>query len=247
MSTRIALIRQATKSSLSIARVDHLMDWRLVSQSMRTLLFVGLTILFSAVSRGQDGDPISKHLFSPNRILQQAEKLALSEEQRMKIIRAARNADREIYLKIPILKSANEALEKELQRASIDPRAARDLLDDVLDAEREIKRVRLQLMIVSNDVLSEEQRSLLKDPGSVVDIHPDASNGVSSSKPPAKPEFKSREKLRAEIEAMIVKDVAWRMIPWKTCLLDGIAASKKEKKPIIFWVFIDRPVDDKRC
>ena len=53
--------------------------------------------------------------------------------------------------------------------------------------------------------------------------------------------------LKKEIEAMRVKDVAWRKINWKTCLLDGIRASQKQNKPMILWVFIDRPVDDKRC
>jgi len=55
------------------------------------------------------------------------------------------------------------------------------------------------------------------------------------------------ETLKKEIEAMRVKDVAWRKINWKTCLLDGIRASRKQNKPMILWVFIDRPVDDKRC
>lgn len=53
--------------------------------------------------------------------------------------------------------------------------------------------------------------------------------------------------LRREIEAMRVKDVAWRKIAWKTCLLDGLKASREQNKPMVLWVFIDRPIDDKRC
>lgn len=53
--------------------------------------------------------------------------------------------------------------------------------------------------------------------------------------------------LRREVETMRVQDVAWRKIEWKTCLLDGIRASREQNKPMILWVFIDRPVDDKRC
>jgi len=44
-----------------------------------------------------------------------------------------------------------------------------------------------------------------------------------------------------------VQEVAWRKINWKTCLLDGIRASRKQNKPMVLWVFIDLPVDDKRC
>ena len=50
-----------------------------------------------------------------------------------------------------------------------------------------------------------------------------------------------------QIAAMKKKDVAWRKIPWKTCLLEGLAAAKKQNKPIMLWIFIDRPIDDERC
>mgnify|MGYP006089435817 CR=1 FL=1 len=53
--------------------------------------------------------------------------------------------------------------------------------------------------------------------------------------------------LKEKIKAMRVQDVAWRKINWKTCLLDGIRASRKQNKPMILWIFIDLPVDDKRC
>ena len=53
--------------------------------------------------------------------------------------------------------------------------------------------------------------------------------------------------LKQQIDAMRVEDVAWRKIAWKTCLLDGIQASREQNKPIALWVFIDRPTDDKRC
>jgi hypothetical protein len=56
-----------------------------------------------------------------------------------------------------------------------------------------------------------------------------------------------RKALKAEIEALRVQEVAWRKINWKTCLLDGIRASRKQNKPMVLWVFIDLPVDDKRC
>ena len=46
---------------------------------------------------------------------------------------------------------------------------------------------------------------------------------------------------------MLVEEVAWHKIAWKTCLLDGLNASRNKKKPVILWVFIDRAVDDKSC
>lgn len=55
------------------------------------------------------------------------------------------------------------------------------------------------------------------------------------------------DELRKEVDAMQVEEVAWRKIAWRTCLIDGVKASREQKKPLILWVFIDRPVDDKRC
>ncbi len=55
------------------------------------------------------------------------------------------------------------------------------------------------------------------------------------------------EELASEIDALRVEKVAWREIQWKTCLLDGLTVSREEDKPLMLWIFIDRPVDDKRC
>jgi hypothetical protein len=55
------------------------------------------------------------------------------------------------------------------------------------------------------------------------------------------------EALKAEVEGLRAVKVAWREIAWKTCLIEGLAESREKKKPVLLWVFIDRPVDDKRC
>jgi hypothetical protein len=53
--------------------------------------------------------------------------------------------------------------------------------------------------------------------------------------------------LKAEIEALQAPRVAWREIAWKSCLIEGLRESRDKKKPIVLWVFIDRPADDGRC
>lgn len=78
-------------------------------------------------------------------------------------------------------------------------------------------------------------------------------NGHSPVNPPhrhpavAAPMRESEVAVRQDIDQLYVEDVAWRKIPWKTCLLDGLSASSKQHKPILLWVFIDRPIDDERC
>ena len=53
--------------------------------------------------------------------------------------------------------------------------------------------------------------------------------------------------LRERVESLRVESVAWRRIPWKSCLLEGLAEARSKGRPALLWVFIDRPVDDGRC
>lgn len=58
---------------------------------------------------------------------------------------------------------------------------------------------------------------------------------------------KSGAEVRAEIAALQEKKPDWREIQWETSLVRGLKRSQQENKPVMLWVFIDRPVDDKRC
>ncbi len=62
--------------------------------------------------------------------------------------------------------------------------------------------------------------------------------------PAAAPTF---AELDAEVAALREEKVAWREIAWKSCLLEGLAEAKRQNKPVVCWVFIDRPIDDERC
>jgi Spy/CpxP family protein refolding chaperone len=72
----------------------------------------------------------------------------------------------------------------------------------------------------------------------------------SNDKPTAKTSFLKQltpPEVRAEVAALAKEDVPWRKIAWKTCLLDGLQASQEQDKPVVLWIFIDRPIDDERC
>ena len=64
---------------------------------------------------------------------------------------------------------------------------------------------------------------------------------------PAKTASITPDALKAEIEALKSSKVAWREIAWKSCLIEGLKESREKKKPVLLWVFIDRPKDDARC
>jgi hypothetical protein len=52
--------------------------------------------------------------------------------------------------------------------------------------------------------------------------------------------------LRDQIEAMRPAKHIWRAIDWKTCPLEALKAARGQKKPIIAWVFLGVPTDE-RC
>jgi hypothetical protein len=74
-----------------------------------------------------------------------------------------------------------------------------------------------------------------------------ASVGWAGESPTPKELAKSPDGLKAEIQALKGAKVAWREITWKSCLLEGLKESRAKNKPVLLWVFIDRPIDDARC
>ncbi len=58
---------------------------------------------------------------------------------------------------------------------------------------------------------------------------------------------RTRDDVQKQVETLKKEDIAWRKIDWKTCLLDGLRESRQQGKPLVLWVFIDRPIDDERC
>jgi len=74
-----------------------------------------------------------------------------------------------------------------------------------------------------------------------------AGSPSSRSKTVAEENPLSPAAVQKEVDALKKENVAWRKIAWKTCLLDGLQASRDQNKPVMLWIFIDRPIDDERC
>jgi hypothetical protein len=70
-----------------------------------------------------------------------------------------------------------------------------------------------------------------------------AGAGVSSHPPDRRT---TPEALKAEVEALRPADHVWRAIPWKTCPLEALKAARAQNKPVIAWVFLGVPTDE-RC
>jgi len=241
--------------------------------------------------------------------MQKAADVGLTDEQRDAIRDAVENSHQQSSEKQMTLQAAVETLGEILQEYKIEEPKAIEGLDSVVDAERAVKQLHLQMLVQVNNILTESQRNALRkfhaiqrekrdpkalekrltakvkqvqkgvqaksqageQPIEIVELmqkfpklmelgkHDEAEavldkalellgeEEAEEEAPETPTSFKSTEELKSEVAALRVEEVAWRKIQWKTCLLDGLKASQEEKKPIILWVFIDRPVDDKRC
>ncbi len=94
---------------------------------------------------------------------------------------------------------------------------------------------------------AEEAEKLIDEALKLSDEPVAPENKSTEKKTPDKKTSQLPDAIRDQVVALKKEDVAWRHIEWKTCLLDGLQASREQNKPIMLWVFIDRPIDDERC
>ncbi len=57
---------------------------------------------------------------------------------------------------------------------------------------------------------------------------------------------RSPEALQADIEALKPVQHTWRALAWETCPLEALKRARAQKKPVIVWVFLGLPTDE-RC
>jgi Spy/CpxP family protein refolding chaperone len=269
-------------------------------------------------------DPLGESLFPPELVVQHQSEIGLTEEQRellMSEIHKAQDRFAELQRR---LQNEVEALGLLLKKQSIEEQAALTQFDKVLNAEREIKRAHLGLVLRIKNQLTAEQVTKLReikakiasgqlpsleevqrklqnkihsvqegvqgwqgegrDPSPIAEImqefdplmkagkHKEAEavldralkllRGQQKDESDKKPKKTSAaplseylasvnaimpDELEAEIKGLQAVPVAWRKIAWKSCLLDGLKESRAKAKPLLLWIFIDRPADDGRC
>ena len=219
--------------------------------SLKYVIFSFLTILAvgGVTAQSSHDETHGQVLIPPQRILKNAGRVGISEQQQKEIreaIQAIHNTE-DPEARQAEVQAAGEALRAALASDELNEKLALKKLNDLLAAEAAMKRIQLKIMIAANRILTSAQRKeLAGQPGK-------AGKGMrrrqanADIKAPELPEAATPEELKSRIDQWRAPDVAWRKIQWKTCLLEGIAASAEEKKPIIVWMFIDLPRDDRRC
>jgi len=56
----------------------------------------------------------------------------------------------------------------------------------------------------------------------------------------------AQDDLRKQVDELRPENHVWREIAWKTCPLEALKESREQKKPVLIWVFLGNPSDE-RC
>lgn len=123
-----------------------------------------LLILCASVSaqQPQGPDPIAENLFPPDRVLSNQKAIGLDETQRNYVrseVLKAQTRFTELQFQ---LQDAMEALVGLLKQDPVDEQQVLAQLDKVLNAEREVKRTQIALMVRIKNKLKPEQQARLR-------------------------------------------------------------------------------------
>ncbi len=202
------------------------------------IVVVSVLVVGQVAAQGVAPDPLASLVFPPELLMRHRAELGLTDEQ----VASIRGRHEQLGSKTQThqrrLQAAVGRLAKLLSAEQVDEQAALEQLGQVLGAEQELKRAQLRLMIQIRNQLTAEQRQIAAQLSSPPSPQNDLPAAVASLSP---------TELSRELVALPHDEVPWRNIPWKSCLLEGLATSRLQEKPVVLWIFIDRPLDDERC
>jgi Spy/CpxP family protein refolding chaperone len=126
-----------------------------------------LTLVAPALALSQEPprpgpDPFAEHLFPPELIMQNQRAIGLEEDQKARIREEIGRAQSRFTELQWNLQDAMESLVSLVKESRVDEDEALARLDEVLAAEREIKRAQIALLLRIKNSLTEEQQERLR-------------------------------------------------------------------------------------
>lgn len=127
--------------------------------------FVVLVLVLGAAVQAQQPpeDPLRGALFPPEAIMQNQQALGLSDDQKNTFKNDLRQAQTRFSELQWALEDAVERLATLLKASKVDEKIAAEQLDKVLNAEREVKRAQLLLLVRLKNSLSAAQQTQLRE------------------------------------------------------------------------------------
>jgi len=128
------------------------------------ILFAIIVVLGSAVlAQKPSGDPFGENLFPPELVIAHQQEIGLSDEQREYVKAESRKAQlRFTELQWQLLDDS-EKLTALVKQEHVDEQQTLAAVDKILDVEREIKKLQVQLVVrIKNKLTSEQQAKLME-------------------------------------------------------------------------------------
>jgi Spy/CpxP family protein refolding chaperone len=138
-------------------------NWR--QSWTKSLVLLALLLLAGMAARAQQPpaqDPIAENLFPPDQVLANQKAIGLDDAQRNYVraeVLKAQTRFTELQFQ---LQDAMESLVTLLKHNPVDEAEVMAQLDKVLNAEREVKRTQIALMVRIKNKLTPEQQSILR-------------------------------------------------------------------------------------
>src|ERR1700732_3868659 len=127
------------------------------------LIILALLLLIPLTAQQPPEDPLRDLMFPPELVMQHQQAIGLSDEQKNNLKGDVRQAQLKFTELQWTLQDEMERLVALLKQSKIDEKQAASQLDKVLDAEREIKRAQLMLLIRIKNNLTPAQQSQLRE------------------------------------------------------------------------------------
>jgi len=117
----------------------------------------------SAARAQQPQDPLGDNLFPPELVMQHQEEIGLTDEQKNFLKTESRKAALRFTELQWQLADAGEKMAALVKQPRVDEQQAIAVLDQILDVEREIKRLQISLVIRTKNTLTPEQQARLQE------------------------------------------------------------------------------------
>jgi Spy/CpxP family protein refolding chaperone len=124
----------------------------------------GILLLFGAVAAQaqQTADPIGEALFPPELVMQNQQAIGLSDQQKESLKNELRQAQQQFTDLQWKLQDEVEHMAKLVSPNTVDEKQVLAQLENVLNAEREVKRRQITLLVRIKNLLTAEQQGKLR-------------------------------------------------------------------------------------
>ncbi|HJQ23368.1 MAG TPA: periplasmic heavy metal sensor [Blastocatellia bacterium] len=134
-----------------------------MKQKLFALIAFLLVTVIAAHAQQPASDPIGEAFFPPELVMQHQQTIGLTDQQKTFLKTTLRKAQTQFTELQWQLSDESEKLAAMVKQEPVDEQAVLAQLDKVLNAEREIKRTQLSLVIQIRNNLTPEQRARLNE------------------------------------------------------------------------------------